>query len=290
MQTLKSFEYFEPATVKEAVQILSKYGTNAKVLAGGCDLVPGMRQRKIKPECVISLGNIPGLDYIKGDSAKGLSIGPMTKIRSLELSPVIKKNYVALYEAVHSIASIQVKTTGTVIGNLCVATPASDIAPALAVFGAELKIAGPSSKRTVPIEDFCVGVKQCALQPGEIVAELVIPPLPTGAVSAFLKLARTAADIAKVNVAVMLRVSNYTCREAKIALGSVAPTPIRAKKAEEALKGKKIDQRVIEAAAQAAAEEATPITDIRSTAEYRKETTRVLVRRVIEKAVERAKG
>ena len=289
-QALKPFEYFEPATVEEAVQILSEYGTNARVLAGGCDLVPSMRRREIKPECVISIGNIAGLDYIKGDSTKGLSIGPMTKIRSVELSPIVQKDYAALYEAVHSIASIQVKTTGTAIGNLCVATPASDIAPVLVVFGAELRIAGPGSERTIPIENFCVGVKQCALQPGEMVAELGLPPPPAGAGSAFLKLARTAADIAKVNVAVMLTVTDNTCNEAKIALGSVAPTPIRAKKAEETLKGKKLDQKVIETAAQAAAEEATPITDIRSTAEYRKETTRVLVRRALEKALERVKA
>jgi len=290
VQTLKPFEYFEPATVEEAVQILSKYGTNAKVLAGGCDLVPSMRRREVKPECVVSIGSIPGLDYIKGDGRAGLRIGPMTKIRSVELSPVVRRDYVALYEAVHSIASIQVKTTGTAIGNLCVATPASDIAPALVVFGAELRIVGPGSERGLPIENFCVGVKRCALQPGEMVTELILPPPPAGAGSAFLKLARTAADIAKINVAVMLTVANNTCNEVRIALGSVAPTLLRAKKAEDALKGKKLDQKVIEAAAQAAAEEAKPITDIRSTAEYRKETTRVLVGRAIEKALERAKA
>ena len=143
-------------------------------------------------------------------------------------------------------------------------------------------------ERIIPIDNLFIGVNQTILQPGDIVTEILLPNPPPGTGSAFLKLVRTAADIAKVNVAVSVTIANNTCQEARIALGSVAPTLIRAKKAEEALKDKKLDQKVIEAAAEAAAEEAKPITDIRSTAEYRKETTRILVRRAIEKAMERA--
>ncbi len=290
MQALKTFEYFEPGTVKEAVQIALKYAAKAKVLAGGIDLVPGIRRRRLQPECVISLQRIPGLDYIKHDRADGLRIGALTSLRSIELSPAIKKDYIVLYEAIHQIASIQVKTAGTAVGNLCVATPASDVASALFVLGTKLRIVSPTQERTVPIEDFYPRLHQTVLQPGEIVTEILLPTPDASAGGSFLKLVRTATDVAKVNVAIMIKVTDRKCKEAKIALGAVAPTPIRARKAEETFKGQIPETGVIEAVAAAAAEDAKPITDIRSTAEYRKETTQILVRRAIEKALDRVKA
>jgi len=289
MLTLKPFEYFEPRSIDEATRISLMYGEKAKVLAGGLDLLPRMRQRKIKPECLIYIQRIPGLDYIEGNGA-GIRIGALTTLRSIELSPLIQKGYMVLHEAISGIASTQVKNMGTAVGNLCVATPASDVAPPLSVLGAKLKIASTASERIIPIENLFIGVNQTSLQPGEIVTEILVPNTPAKTGCAFLKLVRTAADIAKVNVAVSLTMADNTCQEARIALGSVAPTIIRARKAEDALKGKKLDQKAIEAAAEAAAEEAKPITDIRSTAEYRKETTSVLVRRAMEKAIKRAKA
>ncbi len=289
MQALKSFEYFEPGTVQEAVRISFMYGDKATVFAGGVDLIPRMRLRKLRPECVVSLQGIPGLDYIESDG-KGLRIGTLATIRSIELSSAVKKDYLVLYEAVHGIASTQVKSMGTAVGNLCVATPASDVAPPLAVLGAELKIASTGAERVIPIEHLFIGVNKISLQPGEIITEILVPKPAAGTGGAFMKLVRTAADIAKVNVAVMLTITGGTCKEARIALGSVAPTLIRAGKAEGILKGKKLDRKVIEAAAEAAAEEVKPITDVRSTAEYRKEATGVLVRRAIEKAMERMKA
>jgi len=150
---LKPFDYFEPTTIKEAVQLLSKYGTKAKVLAGGVDLVARMRRRQVKPQYVVSILRIPRLDYIRSDK-KGLRFGALTTIRSIELSPIVKKDYAVLYEAASQIVSVQVKTMGTAVGNLCVATPASDIAVALYAVGARLRIAGPTSERVIPIEDF----------------------------------------------------------------------------------------------------------------------------------------
>jgi len=285
---LKPFEYYEPETIEEATQILSEYGERARLLAGGVDLVPKLRRRLLMPECVVSLLRIPGLDYIKSNG-DGLKFGPLTSIRSLELFPLIQKDYLALYEAARQIASVQVKTTGTAVGNLCVATPASDIAPALFALGARLKIAGTSSERVISIEDFYTGVGQTSLQPGEVVAEVLVPRPATGTGQAFFKLVRTAADIAKVNVAVSLTVAGGICQEVRIALGSVAPTVIRAKKAEAVLKGKATDQRIIEEAAEVAAGETRTITDIRSTDEYRREVSRVLVKRAITKALEGAK-
>ena len=288
-QPLKPFDYFEPTTIEEAVQILSKYGTKAKLLAGGVDLVARMRRRQAKPQYVVSILNIPGLDYIQSDEA-GLRFGALTTIRSIELSPIVEKDYTALYEAASQIASVQVKTMGTAVGNLCVATPASDIASALYALCARLKIVGPASERIIPIENLYVGVNQTALEAGEIVTEVILPsPAPqTG--GAFFKLVRTTSDIAKVNVAVNLTITNNTCSEAIIALGSVAPTVIRATKAEETLKGSTLEPKAIDEAAQLAAQEANPITDLRSTAEYRSETVKVLVRRAVEKALTRARA
>ena len=288
-QPLKPFDYFEPTTIEEATQILSKYGTKAKVLAGGVDLVARMRRRQAQPQYVVSILSVPGLDYIQSDKA-GLRFGALTTIRSIELSPIVEKDYAVLYEAASQIASVQVKTMGTAVGNLCVATPASDIASALYALGARLRIVGPASERIIPIENFFVGVNQTVLEPGEIVTEVILPsPAPqTG--GAFFKLVRTASDIAKVNVAVSLTVTDNTCRDAKIALGSVAPTVFRATQAEEALKGSTLEPKVVEEAAQLAAQEAKPITDLRSTVEYREEMVRVLVRRAVEKAMTRARA
>jgi len=290
MRVLKPFEYFEPGTVAQAVRLLLSYGDKAKVLAGGVDLIPRMRQRKVTPEYVVNIQRIAGLDYIRGNGSKGLRFGALTTLHSLELSPRIQKDYTVLYEAVHHIASVQVKTMGTAVGNLCVATPASDVATALIALGAEVKIVSVTGERTIPIENFFVGVGQTILEPGQIVTEVLLPDLPARTGGAFLKLVRTAADIAKVNVAVNLRVTSNKCEDVKIVLGSVAPTVFRAIKAEKVLGGQKPDPEVIKAAAEAAATQAKPITDLRSTAEYRRETTEVLVRRALERALEGAKA
>ncbi len=285
---LRSFEYLEPKTVEEAVQVLATYGKEAKVLAGGVDLVARMRRRDIKPEYLVCIQRIPDLDYIKGNGARDIRLGALTTIRSLELSPIIQKNCVLLYEAAHQIASVPVKNMGTAVGNLCIATPASDIACALLAIGAELKIVSTAGERTISIENFFIGVNQTTLQSSEIVTEVLLPALPAGTGGAFLKMVRTADHIAKVSTAVMLTVTGNRCEDARIALGSVAPTVIRARKAEGSLKGQKLEQKAIARAAETAAEEARPITDIRSTAEYRTEMTKVLVRRAIEKAWDRA--
>lgn len=290
MRGLKPFEYIEPQTVEEASRLLSGYGDRGVLFAGGVDLIPRMRNRKIKPEYVVNIGKIPGLDYIKGSGKDGLKIGALTSIRSVELSPAVRKDYMILYEATHQLTSVQVKAMGTLAGNLCVGTPASDMAACLIALGAELRIAGSGGDKTVPLENFYAGVGQTILKPGEIVTEILLPPVKAGTGGGFLNLVRTAADIAKVNAAVIITVADGTCREARIALGAVAPTVFRAKKAEDILKGQKLDSKVIEAAGKAAAEETKPITDLRSTAEYRRDVTRVLVIRALNRALERAKA
>lgn len=289
-RVLRPFEYFEPATVAEVVDILSKYGKKAKVLAGGMDLIPKMRRRDLSPSYIISLQRVKGLDYVKGDGNTGLKIGALASLRSVELLPTVARDYVSLYEAIHQIASVQVKANGTLVGNLCVATPASDVATALMALGATLRVAGTGRVKDVPIEDFFTGPGQTIMAPNEIVAEVSVPKVPSGTGGAFLNLTKVKEDIAKVSATVVMTINNTTCQAAKIALGAVAPTPLRCHKAEALLSGQKLESIDKEVVAQQAADSCTPITDIRSEAEYRKDMARVLTRRALERALERAKS
>jgi aerobic carbon-monoxide dehydrogenase medium subunit len=283
-RTLRPFELLEPEDMEQALRLLSIHDKGVKVLAGGLNLVSDMRRWRCHPEYVLSIRRLPGLNFVKKDDSGGIRIGALTTIRSIELSPLIKGEFFLLHEAVRQIGSIQVKTMGTAVGNLCAASPASDIAPALLVLGARLKIRGPDQEKRVPIEDFFIEPGRTVLESGEIVTEIAVPAFPEDWGGAFFKLANTSASIAKVNTAVALRAANGLCHEARIALGAVAPTVIRAKKAEEVLTGQRLDPGAIRQAADAAAEESIPVTDLRASAGYRREMVRVLVRRAIEQA------
>jgi carbon-monoxide dehydrogenase medium subunit len=289
-RVLRPFEYFEPTTVAEVVDTLSKRDGKAMVLAGGMDLIPKMRRRDLSPEHIISLQRVEGLDYVSGDGKKGLKIGALASLRSVELLPALARDYISLYEAIHQIASVQVKANGTLVGNLCVATPASDVATALMALGATLKVAGMGRAKEVPIEEFFAGPGRTVMAPDEIVTEVSVPSVPPGTGGAFLNLTRVKEDIAKVSATVVMTVTKGVCQAAKIALGAVAPTPLRCHQAEALLTGKELRSIDSELVAQRAAEACTPITDLRSTAEYRKDMARVLTRRAIERALERAKS
>jgi carbon-monoxide dehydrogenase medium subunit len=287
-RVLLPFEFFEPTTIKEVVELVD--GDKVRVLAGGVDLVLKMRRREILPEKVVSLQKVPGLDYVEGNGSAGLKFGALATLTQIEQSEVVMENCALLREAISKIVSVQTKTMGTAIGNLCVATPASDVAPSLYAMGARMKIVGVDAEREIPIEEFFVDAGKTALGPHEIVTEIVVPSLPSGSGSAFMKLSKTAEDIAKVNAAVMVTLADGRCEDARIALGSVAPTPIRAIGAETMMKGQKMDKKTIEEASASAAEAATPISDIRSTAEYRKEMVRILVKDALQEAAARAQA
>ena len=287
-RTLRPFELLEPESLQDAVQTLASAGPGAQVLAGGLDLVSRMTRWQLDPPCLVSLQRIPGLDFLRAGDGGRLRIGPMTTLRALELSSLVRDKWSLLQETAHQIASVQVKTMGTLVGNLCVATPASDMAPALYVLGAELEVSGPEGVASLPIEDFFVPVCQSVLTPQQIVTEVSVPPLPAHTGTAFKKLAHTKACIAKVNVAVLVTIENGVCSEARIALGAVAPTVVRARKAESALQGRPITRELAAEAAELAAAEATPISDLRASAEYRKHMVAVLTRRAIMAAADRA--
>jgi aerobic carbon-monoxide dehydrogenase medium subunit len=280
------FGYFEPHTIQEAVSLLSKYDGKAKVVAGGTDLINLIRAGAIRPEYVVDIGHVAGLDYLKYDEEGTLSIGALTTISVLEKSEELKQRHPVISRAAGQLGPVAIRNVGTVGGNLCNASPAADTAPALLGLTARVKIAGPAGARTIPLEDFFLGPSRTVLQTGEIVVGIQAPPLPPGARGVYLKHSiRGAADLAIVSVAVIAGFDGQCCRSVKIALGAVAPTPMRARRAEGMLEGKEIDGALIENAARAAAEESRPITDVRASADYRKAMVEVLTKQAVTMAL-----
>jgi len=280
-----SFSYFEPATPEETVQLLAKYGQDAVILAGGTDLLIKMKQGLIDPKVVIRVKQ-PSFIEKKPD---GFHIGAATKMRTLEKSRAIIETFPALVEAVKLIGSVQIRYMATLGGNLCNASPAADTVPPLLVMDAEVSILGPNGSRIVPLKDFFLGPGKTVLSKSEILTEIRIPPFRGKTGTAFIRLSRASMDIAKISIAVLLQFGGETVTSAKIALGSVAPTPILANKAAQILIGKSLTKETIGRAAETVAEEIRPITDIRGTAEYRKDVSHVMARDALEIARRRAK-
>ncbi len=288
--SLPKFEYLAPKTVAEACSLLSQYKEKAKVIAGGTDLLVQMKERTITPQYLIGLNGIANLDYIEHSEAR-LRIGALASLNSIAGSPLVREKFALLADAMSTIGTIQVRNRGTIGGNLCNAAPSADSAPPLIILGAQVKVVGEQGERVIPLEGFFTGPGETTLQAGEILTEVQIPDIPPNTGGTYLKLfARSAIDIAAVGVAALLTAKDGTCSDAKIALGAVAPTPIRAKEAEKSIIGKKIEKDLIEKVAELASEESRPISDIRSSAEYRREMVKVLTRRAITQAWERAKG
>jgi len=283
---LPKFDYLAPATLDEAFSLLSEYKGRVKVIAGGTDLVPKLKRREMgAPEYVIDLKGLPGLDEIK-QAAGGLTIGALVTIGAVESSAIIGEKFAILAQAAQSMASPQIRNRGTIAGNICNAVPSADSAPPLLTLGARLKIASGKGERTANIEDFFTGPNQTALGDDEILQEIQIPDMPPKSKGIYLKLTpRRAMDLAIVGVAVLVTPEDGVCKDIRIALGAVAPTPIRAKKAEALLKGQKLDGALIEKAARTAAGESKPIDDHRASAEYRRDMVEVLVRRAIKQAI-----
>lgn len=287
---MKEFEYLEPTTIQQALEWLNTYRGRARVLAGGTDLYLRLRKGVFVPDYVIDLKRVEGLDYITPNRGGGVQIGPTTLQDEVARSSLMQQLYPALAEAAGWVGAIQTRNRATVVGNLCNASPAADTAPALLSYGAQMKLASLQGERTISLEEFFVGPGRTALQENELVAEIHLPaPQPhTGA--AFFRRTRTAMDIAVVCGAALLQLSNGTCQNARLALGAVGPVPLRATRAEAALRGQTLTDQVVEDASRLAAEEARPIDDVRSTAEYRREMVRVLTRRGLRQAMERARA
>jgi carbon-monoxide dehydrogenase medium subunit len=283
------FEYFEPSSTKEAVDILGSYGERAAVLAGGTDLLVKMKQKLTEPKYVVNIKKIAELKVIE-EKEDFLRVGSAANLLEIEASEIVKEKFPALREAIMSIGALQIRSMATLGGNLCNASPAADSAPALLVLGARVKLLGSGGVRVLSLEEFFKGPGKTAIKPGELLVEIQVPYPPPGTGTSFLRLTRAAVDIAKVNVAALLTIQNDIVYPCGIALGAVAPVPMRAKKAEALLLGKKVTEKAIVEAAQTASEEIKPITDIRSTARYRIDASRVLVRRALRLAWDRSFG
>jgi carbon-monoxide dehydrogenase medium subunit len=290
---LPKFELLEPKTIQEACSLLAKYKEEARVIAGGTDLLVKMKYKEVKPRYLIRLKDIPRLDYIEPDGSTGIRIGALATLSALQASPLIREKFDILAQTIDQMASWQVRNLATVGGNLCNAVPSADTAPPLLVLGAKLKLASANGERVVPLEEYFVGPEKTVLNEGELLAEIQVPNPPASSGGSYIKqTTRRALDLAIVGVAAMVTLDSAkaVCQDIRIALGAVAPTPIRASKAESIIKGKGFDSALIEQAAKAAVGEAKPISDMRSSAEYRSEIVGVLTRRAISQAWEKAKS
>ncbi len=284
---MRRFEYHEPRTLDEAIALLVRLGAEASVLAGGTDLLVEIKEHLRWPRHVVNVKKIPGLAALEYDERDGLRFGALVTARAIETSPVVREKYPGLAQAARELGSIQVRHRATVVGNICRASPSADTLPPLIADDASVRIQGPSGGRTVAIGDFLAGPGKTVLAPGELVSAVVVPPPAPRTGKHYIKHGRRKAmELATVGVAVALTLEGEACREIRIALGAVAPTPIRARAAEDALRGRPLDGGAIAAAARTAMGECRPISNVRASAAYRREMVGVLTARAIERARE----
>ena len=291
LRYLPDFEYFAPKDVREACRLLQEHHGRAKVMAGGTDLLVHMKHRTVIPQYVIGLKHLPDLGYVQYSEGRGLRIGSLATHQSVAESLLIKERFGALGTACSKVGTPQIRRMGTVGGNLCNGSPSSDSAPALIALNAAVKLHGVGEERIIPLESFFVGPGETALRSGEILTEIQVPSPPPRTKLTYVKLpARTRVDMAAVSAAVFVTLDskNEICEDIKIVLGAVAPTPIRARRAEDVLRGKKMEDQLIQQTAQRASEEAQPISDIRSSADYRREMVKVLTKQAIKQALGQA--
>ena len=287
---MKNFDYIAAKSIGEAIALLSQGG---KVMAGGTDLIVEMRDRAMQPGKVIDLKKIPGLDYLEYRDGEGLRLGALARIRDIETSKVIREKFWLLSEAAGYLGSVQVRNRATVGGNLCHATPSADMAPALIGLGAMVRYSGAGGEKVLPLEDFFQGPGKTVLQGDEILTEIRVPEMGRYTDGVYLKFSpRRAMDLAVVGVASVLTTdkTGSKCEEIRIVLGAVAPVPMRAKKAEEVLRGKKLNETLIREAGKVASQEAKPITDIRASEWYRRQIVEELTVRTVQQAWERIRA
>lgn len=285
------FDYYQPQNIEEALEYLGREG--AQVLAGGTDLLNTIKIAGQQPPSLVYIIGVKELDFIKFE--KGLTIGATTLLSEIEKDDRIINQYPALAESIHSIGGTQIRNQATLAGNLCNASPGADSAPALITLKAQAEISWKSEEREIerkiiPLEKFFTGPGATILRPGELVTAILIPEAPPFAGSAFKKIARVKLDIAKINCSVYLTRDGDLCNQVRIVLGSVAPTPVRARRVEDFLEGKKLNLSLLTKATKRATEDISPITDVRSTEAYRRELVSVIIRDTLMKAWKRSGG
>ncbi len=282
---LPDFDYYAPESIEEACVLLEEFGPRAKLFSGGTDLLVKMKQGLFAPEILVSIKNLKQLNDIYYEDKKGVVIGARATHNSLVNSPVLKEKYLSICEAAHHVANNQIRNRGTIGGNIINAVPSADLPPILIALGAEVRLMGNGGKeKVIPLEDFFAGPSKTVIGQDEVMTSVFIPDNNfTG--SAYVKFSlRRSGALAVIGVAVALAMKGNVCKDARIVLGAVAPTPVRAKKAEGLLKGKAVSEQLFEEAGSCAAGESKPISDIRGSVEYRRDMVRVFTRRALNKA------
>ena len=286
------FDYYSPTTLPEAFALLDRFGESARILAGGTDLLTALKERWETPPHVVDLRCLPGLDEIRYDPAEGLIIGARVTVREVETSPVVSRHYPALAYAASTLASIQIRNLATLAGNICRASPSADTPPILLALDASVSIAAPHGERTVPLDAFFTGPGRTVLARNELLTAIRIPPhLDCCFGAAYIKHSpRQAMDLAMVGVAAAVTLESGWITGARVALGAVAPTPRRSRRAEAALLGCRPTAQLLGEAGEAAAAECAPISDVRGTADHRRAMVAVDTRRALEQALAAAEG
>ena len=285
-----AFDYHAPATLAEAVALLTQYGDTAKVLSGGQSLLPMLKLRLGQAGHLVDIGRIPGLEYIKEDGGM-LRIGGCTRESALEDSEIVRTRYPILLDTAKVIADPLVRNRATVGGNLAHGDHGNDHPATMLALGAQVVAVGPKGERVIPVDTFFVGLFATALQPDEILTEVRIPAPPPRSGGAYVKLERKVGDYATAAVAAQLTLATSgTVERAGIGLTNAGPTPIKASAAEAYLRGKKPDAATVGEAARLAAQATSPTADRRGAVEYKREMARVMATRALKKALERAGG
>lgn len=286
---MRRFEMILPDTVDDCLRILAERGPETKLVAGGTDLLPQLKNGLLKPARVIDLSGVDELRVLIAEDGRGFRVGASVTARRLERDPRIRALYTSLAESGALVGSVQVRNLATIGGNVCNAAPSADMAPPLLALDAEAVVAGPQGRRRVPLASFFLGVRRTVLAPNELLIEFIIPqPGPRSGGNYLRHTPRRELDIAIVGVASQVTLADGVCVKARIALAAVAPIPLRATAAEQALEGQRLTPERIEQAAALAVEAARPISDQRGSVEYRRHLVRVLTRRTLTTALARA--
>lgn len=283
MKRTEPFEFYQPATLAEASRLLKENGPGGRFLAGGTDLVIAMKEKGLLPKYIVDLKRVPGLAGIRENSDGTITIGALTTMYTIETSPLIRKKYPFLAQSAAEVGSIQIRNRATVGGNMANATPSADVAPSVIALSATAKIAGAGGERTVPMEGFFRGPGQNVMSADEILTEITIPKTNPRLVGDYIKFSpRDMMDLAYIGVAVVYNLGDdRKCAGVRIVLGAVAPTPIRAKNSEALLEGKVLTEELAAKVGDEAAKESKPISDVRSSADYRRAMVGVMTKRAI---------
>lgn len=282
-RVLPQFDLLVPESVSEAIDLLATHQGEVSVLAGGTDLLVWNYIRNKRPSYLLSLKELAGLDYLAYVPGQELRIGAKARVAQLLSEPVVKEKFAALYEAASTFATPQIRNMATVVGNVLRGSPAGDCSCAILALGGRVVLKGPEGERLVDIDDFWVSYGVTARRNDELAVEIRIPEPPRGSRSGFHRLTRVHEDLSKLNAAVRLDMAQGVCRQARVAMGCVGPTLVRLKTTEALLKDASISGELLERVATSVQVEISPIDDQRSTAEYRREVSGVIVRRLLQR-------